>query len=142
MKTALAAVALAMSTTACSSPSPPESGAAGSGSRPGLAGVSPGIVDAEQARKLVDAGVKVVDVRTPGEFAAGHVPGAINIPFDQIDRRAAEIGDAATPVLLYCRSGRRTAIATESLRRLGFDRIFDLRSYELWARSEAARPGR
>ena len=142
MKPTLVAVALAMSTTACSSPSPPASGAAGSGSRPGLAGVSPGIVDAEQAQKLVDAGVKVVDVRTPAEFGTGHVPGALNIPFDQIERRASEIGDPSAPVLLYCRSGRRSAVATQSLRRLGFEEIYDLRAYDLWAASEAARAGR
>jgi len=105
-----------------------------------LAGVPPGVVDASAARTLVAAGVKVVDVRTPAEFAAGHVPGAVNIPFDEIDRRQAEIGPPSTPVLVYCRSGRRSGIASQTLREKGFAQIFDLRSYDLWARSQTAVP--
>jgi rhodanese-related sulfurtransferase len=102
-----------------------------------VAGVSPGIVDAQQARKLVDAGVKIVDVRTPAEFQAGHVPGALNIPYDELARRTGEIGPPSTPVLVYCRSGRRSGIATEELRKQGFGQIFDLQAYRLWTAAES-----
>lgn len=104
--------------------------------RSGGPDLTPGIVDAAEARELVAAGVKVVDVRTPAEFAAGHVPGAVNIPFDEMAKRAGELGPPATPVLLYCRSGRRSGIASEVLREKGFTRLYDLRSYELWVASE------
>ncbi len=62
-----------------------------------------------------------VDVRTPAEFAAGHVSGAINIPYDQMPQRWAEIDSLrARPVILYCRSGHRAGIALEELKKHGF----------------------
>jgi rhodanese-related sulfurtransferase len=102
-------------------------------------GVKPGVVDGAQARKLVAKGVKVIDVRTPAEFAGGHVPGAVNIPHDQVAARAGEIGPSTTPVLLYCRTGRRTQIAAEALRAKGFQEIYDLQAYEKWVESEGKR---
>ena len=101
-----------------------------------VAGVQPGEVDGATARKLVAAGVKVVDVRTPAEFATGHVPGAINIPHDQMAARAGEIGPPSTPVLLYCRTGPRTKPATEALREKGFTTIYDMKAYSRWAEAE------
>lgn len=98
--------------------------------------VPPGIVDADTARQLVAAGVKVVDVRTPAEFAAGHVPGAVNIPYDQMELRYAELGPTSTSLLLYCRTGHRSGIAIQTLRTHGFAQLYDLRSYDLWVRSE------
>lgn len=94
--------------------------------------VPAGVVDGPTARRLVDAGVKVVDVRTADEFRAGHVPGAINIPFDQIAARAGELGPASTPLLLYCRTGRRSGIAVKALQEKGYARLYDLRSFDLW----------
>jgi rhodanese-related sulfurtransferase len=102
-------------------------------------GVKPGVVDGAQARRLVAKGVKVVDVRTPAEFAGGHVPGALNIPHDQMAARAGEIGPPTTPVLLYCRTGRRTQVALEALRAKGFTEIYDMQAYEKWVESEGKR---
>jgi rhodanese-related sulfurtransferase len=98
--------------------------------------IAPGVVTAAQARELVADGVKVLDVRTPGEFAAGHVPGAVNIPYDELDRRAGELGAASTPYLLYCRSGRRSGIAVANLKQKGFRRLYDLQAYDRWVESE------
>jgi rhodanese-related sulfurtransferase len=95
-------------------------------------------VDAGAARRLVAAGVKVVDVRTPEEYAAGHVPGAVNIPFDRMAARHGEIGPPATPVLLYCRSGRRSGIAAGTLAEKGFTSVWDMRTYQAWLASEQA----
>jgi rhodanese-related sulfurtransferase len=92
-----------------------------------------GIVDGEAARALVDAGAVVVDVRTPEEFAAGHVPGAKNIPHGEIRARASEIGGPETPVLLYCQTGRRSAIAGAALRELGYEKLWDLQSFARWS---------
>lgn len=97
------------------------------------------VVDAPAARKLVADGVKVVDVRTPAEFAAGHLPGAVNIPYDELERRHAEVGPPAAPVLLYCRSGRRSGIAAETLKRKGFTELYDLQAYDRWVASEPRR---
>ena len=101
-----------------------------------VAGVPPGEVDGATARKLVASGVKVIDVRTPAEFAGGHVPGAVNIPHDEMAARAGEIGPPSTPVLLYCRTGPRVDKAAAVLREKGFTTIYDMRAYERWAKSE------
>lgn len=64
----------------------------------------------------------VIDVRTPEEFASGHVDGAINIPYDTIKPNLpalTKIGKDAN-ILLYCRSGRRSGIAMQSLGQLGY----------------------
>lgn len=98
--------------------------------------VSPGVVDAATARELVADGVKVVDVRTPAEYQAGHVPGAVNIPYDELEKRHAELGPPSTPLVLYCHSGRRSGIAVRTLREKGFDRLYDLKAYDLWVQSE------
>ncbi|HET8724028.1 MAG TPA: rhodanese-like domain-containing protein [Anaeromyxobacteraceae bacterium] len=94
--------------------------------------VKPGVVSGATARTLAAAGAKVVDVRTPEEFAAGHVPGAVNVPYDELPRRAAEIGPPSTAVVLYCRSGRRSGIAAEALRKAGFTKVYDFQSVSAW----------
>jgi phage shock protein E len=98
---------------------------------------SPGLVDGATAAALAKGGAKVVDVRTPEEYAEGHVPAAVNIPFDQIGQRASEIGGPATPVVVYCRSGRRSGIAAESLRGLGYTKVWDAQRYEAWPAPDA-----
>ena len=113
-----------------------DQGATGAATSTAVAGVNPGVIDGATARKLAAAGVKVVDVRTPAEFAGGHVPGAINIPHDEMAARHTEVGPPSTPVILYCRTGRRTAIAAKVLRENGFSTIFDLQSYDRWVESE------
>ena len=104
-----------------------------------VAGVSPGIVDGATAHKLVANGVKVVDVRTPAEFATGHVPGAINIPHDEMEKRFAEVGPPSTPVLVYCKTGRRSAIAAGVLKEKGFSTLYDMQAYDRWVESEPRR---
>lgn len=67
------------------------------------------------------AEVLYVDVRTPEEFAAGHVAGAVNIPHDQMSARWRELeAHRDRPVVLYCRSGRRSGVALDVLREHGF----------------------
>lgn len=127
---------LALTGASCAA-SPPGERSAGAPAD-GVAGIAPGIVGGAAARKLAAAGVKIVDVRTRDEFVAGHVPGAVNVPFQEVARRHAEIGPPTTPVLLYCESGRRSGIAARILRDKGFTRIFDLQSYDRWVRSEPA----
>jgi phage shock protein E len=109
----------------------------GDGAR--VAGVAPGVVDGATARKLVASGIKVVDVRTPAEFSTGHVPGAINIPYDEMAKRHPEVGEPATPVLLYCKTGRRSEAAARTLRDKGFTTIYDMQAYESWVAAEPKR---
>jgi rhodanese-related sulfurtransferase len=97
-----------------------------------FAAVPPGVVDGRTAQRLVAAGARLVDVRTAQEFEAGHVPGATLIPFDQIAARAAELGPKDAPIVLYCRSGRRTAIAKQALEAQGFTRVWDMQGIQNW----------
>jgi rhodanese-related sulfurtransferase len=64
----------------------------------------------------------VLDVRAPEEYVTGHVPGAVNIPHDQIAARLAEV-PKDKDVVLYCRSGRRAAMAGEVLSGNGYTRL-------------------
>lgn len=74
-----------------------------------------------------DPDLVVVDVRTPEEYAAGHIEGALNIAYDQLPARGAELAHAKhKDIVLYCRSGRRTAIAVETLHDQGFARVLHL----------------
>jgi len=85
-----------------------------------------------QAHRLVQAGARLVDVRTPGEFAAGHLPGAINIPLQELDSRLGELARKETPVVLYCRSGRRSSSAARTLKSAGFAAVHDLGPMSRW----------
>lgn len=86
----------------------------------------------ERAHELVNAGGKLVDVRTPGEFGRGHVDGAINIPVDQLERRMAELGSRETPVVVYCASGNRSARAKRMLEGAGFETVHDMKTQGAW----------
>jgi phage shock protein E len=91
-----------------------------------------GNVGSAQARQLVQAGARLVDVRTPSEFAAGHIPGAINIPLQQLDSRLTELQPKDTPVVLYCRSGGRSGSATRVLKNAGFAAVHYLGPMSRW----------
>lgn len=81
---------------------------------------------------LIDRGnaPPIVDVRSRAEFIAGHVPGAINVPFTQV-WSAAPQSLAGDRVIVYCGLGPRAWIASLGLRRLGFRQIVYLRGH--WA---------
>ncbi len=66
----------------------------------------------------------LIDVRTPGEFRMGHVPGAINIPYTELADRLGEVRPAHDKgVILYCESGARAGVAERILREAGLDNI-------------------
>jgi len=78
----------------------------------------------------------LIDVRTPEEFADGHLQGALLLPVDRIAQDiAARVPDKNTPVRLYCRSGRRSALALEALRQLGYTRVQNLGGLDEASRS-------
>ncbi len=63
----------------------------------------------------------LVDVRSPGEFAAGHVAGAINVPLDQLEQSLAGLfPDKDQPLLVYCLSGARSGMAVQWLQQIGY----------------------
>lgn len=72
------------------------------------------------------AATVIIDVRTPAEYATGHLDNAINIEYQLIGQQIASAGVTKNDqVILYCRSGRRSAIALETLRSLGFQSVSD-----------------
>jgi phage shock protein E len=85
-----------------------------------------------EARKLVSDGARLVDVRTPAEFAHGHIEGALNVPVGEITRRASDIGPLDGPVVLYCASGTRSAAAARLLRSKGFSNVKNLGAMSRW----------
>lgn len=91
-------------------------------------------IDAAEAKKMMEAGgVTVVDVRTPEEFAEGHVPGAINIANEMLTFDAEKIlTDKDAVLLIYCRSGNRSAMAAKTLQKLGYTRIYDFGGIINW----------
>lgn len=71
--------------------------------------------------ELVRNGALIVDVRTPGEFAQGHIKGAVNIPLDAIRSRVAELKAKNKPVITCCRSGARSGSAKTILTEAGVE---------------------
>ena len=83
-------------------------------------------ITAEEAKRIIDSeeGYIILDVREQDEYDAGHIPGAILIPYTKIEERAEDVlTDKEQLILIYCRSGRRSKIAAEALVELGYTNI-------------------
>ena len=76
----------------------------------------------------------LVDVRTPEEYRSGHIPTAVNIPVDVIGSRPPAV-DKASLVVVYCRSGNRSATARKILMDLGYTNVIDFGAVSRWERS-------
>jgi rhodanese-related sulfurtransferase len=82
----------------------------------------------------IPAGALIVDVRSPGEYQAGHFPGAVNIPVDEIGQRTSELGEKDKRIVVYCRAGRRAALAKVQLEKAGFTNVVNGGSLEAMMR--------
>ena len=66
----------------------------------------------------------LLDVRSPEEYASGHLQGARNIPHDRIEAEITSAApDKSAPVILYCRSGRRADTALKAMRSMGYENV-------------------
>lgn len=74
----------------------------------------------------IDRGAVVLDVRSPTEFASGHLPGARNVPVASVGGSASALVQDGVPVVVYCASGTRSAMAARQLRGAGVAEVFDL----------------
>jgi rhodanese-related sulfurtransferase len=88
----------------------------------------------DQLAAALDQGARVVDVREPGEFREGHVPGATNVPMGQLNARLGEI-DRDRPVHVVCASGNRSSAIVDLLTAIGFDAINVAGGTSAWIRS-------
>ena len=80
-----------------------------------------------------------IDVRTQGEWDAGHIEGALHLPVDVIGARiAAAVPDKATPIVVYCKAGVRAGKAKQTLEKLGYTRVENAGGYEELKKKRAA----
>ncbi len=77
-------------------------------------------ISREEAQKLLDDGAQLIDVRADHEWEMGRIAGAKHLPLAELAERASEI-DRDRPVVLYCRGGNRSTMATEALAAEGYD---------------------
>jgi rhodanese-related sulfurtransferase len=110
----------------CSSPDP-DAGTAGTRQTTAADTAVAHLDPAAFATAAAEPATVLLDVRTPAEFAAGHLPRAINLDMQAADftTRIIEL-DKTTHYALYCRSGHRSGLAAEQMRAAGFSRVVDL----------------
>ena len=93
-------------------------------------------IDQEEAWQMIreNEDVLVLDVRERYEYRTGHIPGAMLLPLDTIDRESAEaaIGEKDKKVLVYCRSGSRSRMAAKALTELGYTNIYEIGGIINW----------
>ena len=133
--------------TACGTQEPAESqsqgASAGSAAESSVAPVSTASAQEEgayhkitagEAKEMMDkGGVIVVDVRTPEEYAQGHIEGAVNIPNESIGAQPPqELADKKAILLVHCRTGVRSKNASEKLVSLGYENIYDFGGIVDW----------
>jgi len=87
---------------------------------------------ANEARAMVSAGAMLIDVRSPGEYASGHIEGAVNIPVSDLGGRIPKLGKKDRAIVVYCRSGNRSGQAARILAAAGFTKVFDLGAMSNW----------
>jgi phage shock protein E len=133
--TALAVVSLGLA--GCSSTGADSTGTTASQSAPGtlVAPTSPQRVDVDKFAEIVASPQSIViDVRTPEEFAAGHLEGAVNYNVEGPDF-ASQIAtlDPADVYAVYCRSGNRSQVAVAQMQKIGINGIYELQTgFNAW----------
>ena len=91
-------------------------------------------ISPENAREMMNtSGVILFDVRTQNEYDAGHIDSAILLPYDTIAANSPGLpADKNTAVMVYCRSGSRSSVATTALFDLGYTHVYDLGGIQSW----------
>lgn len=131
--TFVAVIALALmgavALSACSG-APAESGGASTNESTGVYTK----ITADEAKTMMDSGSPtIVDVRTAQEYAEGHLPGAINLPVENIGAdKPAELTDTNAELIVYCRTGVRSKQASDKLIELGYQHVNDMGGIVDW----------
>ena len=92
-------------------------------------------ISQEEAAKMMDeeTGYLILDVRRPDEFAEGHIPGAINVPNEEImDEMPEALPDKDQMLFIYCRTGRRSKEAAEKLANIGYTNVYEFGGINDW----------
>lgn len=85
--------------------------------------------DTADLKQLIEEGAFLVDVRTPGEFAGGHVKGSVNIPLDNLQTQISQFKDKKH-IIVFCRSGNRSGMAKNILEQNGFKNVVNGGTWE------------
>jgi phage shock protein E len=89
-----------------------------------------GLVSIKDAKEYLKAGALVIDVRSAGEFVSGHLPGAVNLPVNEVETSwMRRITDKNQVLLVHCQSGVRSSAAKKKLIAIGCTRVFDMGGY-------------
>jgi rhodanese-related sulfurtransferase len=96
-----------------------------------------GVVSADEVKALIgDPGTLILDVRTPGEFRRGHIPGARNVPVQNLANRLGELPQDKQ-IVVYCRTGNRSSVAQKILMGSGFSNVANFEdSWVIWTRKD------
>ena len=91
-------------------------------------------ISAEEAKEMIDnGGVIVVDVRRPDEYGDRHIPGAINVPNEDIsDQQPEALPDLDAILLIHCRTGVRSKAASDKLLKMGYTNVYDFGGIVDW----------
>ena len=109
------------------------SGAALVGAAFFLVGAGGPTISGDEAKSLVKQGALLLDVRTTGEFAGGHVEGAVNIPVEELEAKLHAVpAKKDQTIVVYCQSGRRSSTARQILEKAGFSKVVDLGAMSNW----------
>lgn len=93
-------------------------------------------ISAQEAKEMMDkdASAIILDVRTPAEFAEGHISNALNIANETIGtERPKGLPDLDATILIYCRSGNRSAQAAKKLVAMGYTQVYDFGGLNTWS---------
>lgn len=117
----------------CSGQPAPAQQAKPAAAAPAPAEINTKITPQEYQEQFATSGAQhqLIDVRTPEEFASGHIAGAVNIPIQELPQRLSEVS-MDQPVVLYCRSGNRSAQAAQFLAQADYPQIYDLGGVIAW----------
>ena len=127
----LCGLSLLLLLSACAAQTPPSNGADSAASAPAQATV----LSAEEAHTRMGSGdpLVILDVRTAEEFAEKHIPGAVLLPNEEIGSTPPEMLPVKdTEILVYCRSGNRSAQAAKKLADMGYTKVYDFGGIKDW----------
>ena len=95
-------------------------------------------ISVSDAKAMLDkGGVTFLDCREPKEYKSGHIPGAINIPRGLLEFKiAGKLPDKNAPIIMYCKSGGRASLATQSVNRMGYKNVKNMDGgWKAWAKA-------
>ncbi len=99
------------------------------GRKPGFSYIS---MPEAQTELSKNSAIRLIDVRTPGEYRAGHIPGSVNVPLDRLGGIVNAAPDKSERLFVYCLSGSRSRSASAQLAAMGYTDVNDIGGISQW----------